>query len=156
MSNQPLADPLYQQILVSKKQCKLKRYFSNRINACLHKIENATCLCTDKVSFRVNEYEEADRQLGNAFSQPASQALKRKAEELEPEDTERAVRFVGLIEETVPINIDGLSQLIARREKLISQEAKGLLDAQDFLQVCFLTAYQSLLCVRRSENQDAN
>lgn len=71
----------------------------------------------------------------NAFTQPASQAISKSAEELDADDAALAERFAQLLEETVPINLDGLEQLIRRKERMMLEEGKGLLDAQDFLQV---------------------
>ena len=83
----------------------------------------------------MNEYEQADRYLVNAFTQPASQAISKSAKELDADDAALAERFARLLEETVPISLDGLEQLIRRKERMMLQEGKGLLDAQDFLQV---------------------
>ncbi len=37
--------------------------------------------------------------------------------------------------ETEPINLDGIEQLIRRKERMMLEEGQGLLDAEDFLQV---------------------
>lgn len=84
---------------------------------------------------RVNHYEEAERQLTNAFTVSPGQAVKLPPAELDPDDRTLAARFVRLVEDTDPLNIAGLSQLIGRQQQLVSDEAKGLLDAKDFMRV---------------------
>ena len=74
----------------------------------------------------------------NAFAQPASQAVKTTAGKLDDEDTALAERFVHLLEDIEPINLDGLDQLIRRKEKMMLEEGQGLLDAEDFLQVSLI------------------
>ena len=83
----------------------------------------------------MNEYELADRYLVNAFKQPLAQAIKSSTEDLDAHDSALAQRFVDLLVETEPINLDGIEQLIRRKERMMLEEGQGLLDAEDFLQV---------------------
>ena len=100
---------------------------------------------------RLNEYEQAERYLVNAFTQSSSQAVKTPAQELDAKDVALAERFVQLLEKTDPINLEGLEQLLRRKERMMLEEGKGLLDAEDFLQVWTLISLLSLLSVFKED-----
>lgn len=87
------------------------------------------------LSFRLNQYEEAERHLGHAFKQPISRASRSQSEDIDPDDSALALRFVESLEQITPINIDSLRHLISRQERMISEDPGGLLDAENFLQV---------------------
>ena len=73
----------------------------------------------------MGEYEEAEAYLANAFRLPLT----------EEQHASRALRFVGKLESTQPVNLAALSEAVEQRAAVFTQEEGPALEALPFLQV---------------------